>query len=116
MEFGRDRSPGGRPDVMENVLWEHGMRLEGPDLYPFQAIHQESIVVPETSMPSVLGLTVTACFSGLLILRFAVFVQLLADLDRVQPRGHQRPRSHGQARQAYRRFDRHSGSARPQDV
>ncbi|HEV2165372.1 MAG TPA: type II glyceraldehyde-3-phosphate dehydrogenase [Thermoplasmata archaeon] len=47
MEYARDRSPGGRPDMMENVLWEHGMRLEGPDLYFFQAIHQESIVVPE---------------------------------------------------------------------
>jgi len=48
MEYGRDRSPGGRPDVMENVLWEGGMHLEGPDLYFFQAIHQESIVVPES--------------------------------------------------------------------
>jgi glyceraldehyde-3-phosphate dehydrogenase (NAD(P)) len=32
---------------MENVLWEEGLRLDGRDLYFFQAIHQESIVVPE---------------------------------------------------------------------
>lgn len=48
MEYGRDRSPGGRPDVMENVLWENGIHLNGKDLYFFQAIHQESIVIPET--------------------------------------------------------------------
>jgi glyceraldehyde-3-phosphate dehydrogenase (NAD(P)) len=48
MEYGRDRSPGGRPDVMENILWENGMHLEGNDLYFFQGIHQESIVVPES--------------------------------------------------------------------
>jgi glyceraldehyde-3-phosphate dehydrogenase (NAD(P)) len=47
MEYARDRATGARADMMENVLWEHGMRLEGPDLYFFQAIHQESIVVPE---------------------------------------------------------------------
>jgi glyceraldehyde-3-phosphate dehydrogenase (NAD(P)) len=47
LEYGRDRSPGGRPDVVENVLWEHGIHLMGKDLYFFQAIHQESIVVPE---------------------------------------------------------------------
>ncbi|MCI4328524.1 MAG: type II glyceraldehyde-3-phosphate dehydrogenase [Thermoplasmata archaeon] len=46
MEFARDR-PNGRPDMMENVLWEAGIRVDGPDLYFFQAIHQESIVVPE---------------------------------------------------------------------
>lgn len=46
MEFARDRSfaPG---DMMENVLWEEGIRLDGRDLRFFQAIHQESIVVPE---------------------------------------------------------------------
>ena len=48
MEYGRDRSLGGRPDVMENVLWENGIHLKGKDLYFFQAIHQESIVIPET--------------------------------------------------------------------
>ena len=34
-------------DMPENVLWERGVRLEGRDLYFFQAVHQESIVVPE---------------------------------------------------------------------
>jgi glyceraldehyde-3-phosphate dehydrogenase (NAD(P)) len=46
MEYARDR-PNGRPDMMENVLWDAGVRVDGPDLYFFQAIHQESIVVPE---------------------------------------------------------------------
>ena len=46
MEYARDRSTG-RPDMMENVLWENGLRLDGRDVYFFQAIHQESIVVPE---------------------------------------------------------------------
>ena len=46
MEWARDRGEG-RGDVMENVLWEEGIRLQGKDLYFFQAIHQESIVVPE---------------------------------------------------------------------
>jgi len=50
MEFARDRA-GERgtasADVMENVLWERGVRLTGSELYFFQAIHQESIVVPE---------------------------------------------------------------------
>lgn len=46
MEYGRDRGIGYN-DVMENVLWEEGLRLEGRDVYFFQAIHQESIVVPE---------------------------------------------------------------------
>ena len=46
MEYARDRG-GARPDIMENVLWEEGVKLSGPDAYFFQAIHQESIVVPE---------------------------------------------------------------------
>jgi glyceraldehyde-3-phosphate dehydrogenase (NAD(P)) len=46
MEYAKDRHTG-YPDMMENVLWENGLKLEGPDLYFFQAIHQESIVVPE---------------------------------------------------------------------
>jgi glyceraldehyde-3-phosphate dehydrogenase (NAD(P)) len=46
MEVARDRSEG-RGDMMENVLWEDGVRVDGPDAYFFQAIHQESIVVPE---------------------------------------------------------------------
>jgi glyceraldehyde-3-phosphate dehydrogenase (NAD(P)) len=50
MEYARDRAGTGRPagsDVMENVLWDKGVRLDGTDLYFFQAIHQESVVVPE---------------------------------------------------------------------
>lgn len=46
MEYARDRGAG-RSDMMENVLWDAGIRLTGSDLYFFQAIHQESIVVPE---------------------------------------------------------------------
>jgi len=46
MEFARDRGVG-RQDMMENVLWENGIRVDGRDAYFFQAIHQESIVVPE---------------------------------------------------------------------
>ena len=50
MEYARDRAGrDGLPtaDMMENVLWERGIRVEGRDAYFFQAIHQESIVVPE---------------------------------------------------------------------
>ena len=46
MEFARDRGVGFN-DMMENVLWEEGMRLDDRDAYFFQAIHQESVVVPE---------------------------------------------------------------------
>ncbi|HXQ94800.1 MAG TPA: type II glyceraldehyde-3-phosphate dehydrogenase [Thermoplasmata archaeon] len=46
MEFARDRGHG-RPDMMENVLWTNGVRVDGAEAYFFQAIHQESIVVPE---------------------------------------------------------------------
>ncbi len=46
IEWARDLGRS-RNDVMENVLWEEGLKLEGSDLYFFQAIHQESIVVPE---------------------------------------------------------------------
>ncbi|HTT35057.1 MAG TPA: glyceraldehyde-3-phosphate dehydrogenase, partial [Thermoplasmata archaeon] len=46
MEYARGRGEG-RSDIMENVLWEDGVRLAGADAYFFQAIHQESIVVPE---------------------------------------------------------------------
>ena len=46
MEFGRDRGLGFN-DVMENVLWEAGIGLDGPELHFFQGIHQESVVVPE---------------------------------------------------------------------
>jgi glyceraldehyde-3-phosphate dehydrogenase (NAD(P)) len=46
MEFGRSRGIG-LNDVMENVLWQDGVTLDGRDAYFFQAIHQESVVVPE---------------------------------------------------------------------
>jgi glyceraldehyde-3-phosphate dehydrogenase (NAD(P)+) (phosphorylating) len=46
MEYARDRGLG-LNDMMENVLWDEGLRLETRDVYFFQAIHQESIVVPE---------------------------------------------------------------------
>ena len=46
MEYARDRGLGFN-DMMENVLWDEGFRLDGRDAYFFQAIHQESIVVPE---------------------------------------------------------------------
>jgi glyceraldehyde-3-phosphate dehydrogenase (NAD(P)) len=39
----------GRPrgDLWENCLWEESVSLEGDEFYCFQAIHQESDVVPE---------------------------------------------------------------------
>jgi glyceraldehyde-3-phosphate dehydrogenase (NAD(P)) len=39
----------GRPrgDIWENCIWEDSVTVEGSDLYCFQAIHQESDVVPE---------------------------------------------------------------------
>jgi glyceraldehyde-3-phosphate dehydrogenase (NAD(P)) len=45
-EFANDT---GRPrgDIWENCLWEKSISMEGNDLYLFQAIHQESDVVPE---------------------------------------------------------------------
>lgn len=46
MEYGRGRGVG-LADVMENVLWEDGVTVHGRDAYFFQAIHQESITVPE---------------------------------------------------------------------
>lgn len=46
MEYARDRGVGFN-DMMENVVWENGARVDGKDAYFFQAIHQESIVVPE---------------------------------------------------------------------
>jgi glyceraldehyde-3-phosphate dehydrogenase (NAD(P)) len=47
MEYARDRGLGFN-DMMENVIWEEGLRVDGRDVYFFQAIHQESIVVPES--------------------------------------------------------------------
>ena len=45
-EYAMDR---GRPrgDVWENCVWRESVSMEGNDLYLFQAIHQESDVVPE---------------------------------------------------------------------
>jgi len=45
-EYALDR---GRPrgDLWENALWSESVTVEGRDLYCFQAIHQESDVVPE---------------------------------------------------------------------
>ncbi|MFW6046014.1 MAG: type II glyceraldehyde-3-phosphate dehydrogenase [Natronomonas sp.] len=45
-EFAMDR---GRPrgDLWENCIWSESISMEGRDLYLFQAIHQESDVVPE---------------------------------------------------------------------
>jgi glyceraldehyde-3-phosphate dehydrogenase (NAD(P)) len=45
-EFAADR---GRPrgDLWENCIWGASVSMEGRDLYLFQAIHQESDVVPE---------------------------------------------------------------------
>jgi glyceraldehyde-3-phosphate dehydrogenase (NAD(P)) len=39
----------GRPrgDLWENCIWAESVSMEGSDLYLFQAIHQESDVVPE---------------------------------------------------------------------
>lgn len=47
MEFGRDRGLGFN-DVMENVVWENGIAVDGKIAHFFQAVHQESIVVPES--------------------------------------------------------------------
>jgi glyceraldehyde-3-phosphate dehydrogenase (NAD(P)) len=46
MEYARGRGLG-FDDMMENVLWEAGLTLHGRDAYFFQAIHQESVPVPE---------------------------------------------------------------------
>jgi glyceraldehyde-3-phosphate dehydrogenase (NAD(P)) len=45
-EFAHDA---GRPrgDLWENCIWAESVTVEGRDLYLFQAIHQESDVVPE---------------------------------------------------------------------
>ena len=45
-EFAKDS---GRPrgDLWENCLWKESISMAGTDLYLFQSIHQEAIVVPE---------------------------------------------------------------------
>jgi len=49
----------GRPrgDIWENCIWAESVSVEGSDLYLFQAIHQESDVVPENvdAVRAVLG-------------------------------------------------------------
>lgn len=59
IEWARDRGVGTRPDVMANVLWENGFGLDGNDVFFFQGIHQESIVVPENidAIRAMFGLT-----------------------------------------------------------
>jgi glyceraldehyde-3-phosphate dehydrogenase (NAD(P)) len=51
----------GRPrgDIWENCIWAESVSMEGSDLYLFQAIHQESDVVPENvdAIRAVLGAT-----------------------------------------------------------
>jgi len=46
MEFARGRGLGSG-DMFENALWQDGVGLDGADAFFFQAIHQESITVPE---------------------------------------------------------------------
>jgi glyceraldehyde-3-phosphate dehydrogenase (NAD(P)) len=57
-EFAHDA---GRPrgDLWENCIWEESITVEGRDLYLFQAIHQESDVVPE-NVDAIRALTGTA--------------------------------------------------------
>ena len=46
MEFARQRGLGSG-DMLENVVWENGVGLDGSDAFFFQGIHQESVTVPE---------------------------------------------------------------------
>ncbi len=46
MEYARDRSHL-RADLNEIAVWEDGVKVEGKTLYYYQAIHQESDIVPE---------------------------------------------------------------------
>jgi glyceraldehyde-3-phosphate dehydrogenase (NAD(P)) len=48
----------GRGDLFENGVWSESVSMEGRDLYLFQAIHQESDVVPENvdAVRAMLGL------------------------------------------------------------
>ncbi|UPM42337.1 type II glyceraldehyde-3-phosphate dehydrogenase [Halocatena salina] len=57
-EFAHDA---GRPrgDVWENCIWEESISMEGDDLYLFEAIHQESDVVPE-NIDAIRAVTETA--------------------------------------------------------
>jgi glyceraldehyde-3-phosphate dehydrogenase (NAD(P)) len=51
----------GRPraDIWENCVWGESVTMEGDDLYLFQAIHQESDVVPE-NVDAIRGVTNSA--------------------------------------------------------
>ncbi len=64
MEVARDR-PGSGGDLMANALWEEGLRVDGREAHFFQAIHQESIVVPENidAIRAMLGLAPHAAAS-----------------------------------------------------
>ncbi len=55
-EFAMDRNRP-RGDIWENCIWRESISMEGSDLYLFQAIHQESDVVPENidAIRAVLG-------------------------------------------------------------
>jgi glyceraldehyde-3-phosphate dehydrogenase (NAD(P)) len=55
-EFAMDRDRP-RADIWENCIWAESVSMEGSDLYLFQAIHQESDVVPENvdAIRAVLG-------------------------------------------------------------
>ncbi|KAB7516412.1 type II glyceraldehyde-3-phosphate dehydrogenase [Halosegnis rubeus] len=57
-EFAMDRDRP-RGDIWENAVWEKSISIEDDDLYLFQAIHQESDVVPENvdAVRAVLGET-----------------------------------------------------------
>ncbi|WP_075937434.1 type II glyceraldehyde-3-phosphate dehydrogenase [Halosegnis longus] len=57
-EFAMDRDRP-RGDIWENAVWERSISVEDDDLYLFQAIHQESDVVPENvdAVRAVLGET-----------------------------------------------------------
>jgi len=57
-EFAMDRNRP-RGDIWENAIWEESISIEDDDLYLFQAIHQESDVVPENvdAVRAVLGET-----------------------------------------------------------
>jgi glyceraldehyde-3-phosphate dehydrogenase (NAD(P)) len=52
-DLGRERG-----DLFENAVWSESVSMEGDDLYLFQAIHQESDVVPENvdAVRAMLGL------------------------------------------------------------
>lgn len=58
MEWARDQ---GRPrgDLWETVIWADGMKVDGEALYYYQAIHQESDVVPE-NVDAIRAMTGTA--------------------------------------------------------